>query len=220
MDQKIHRYENDEISISYDLKRCIHAKECVKGLTSVFDPEKRPWIQPEGDDPARIAEVIERCPTGALHYEMKDGNRKETAPPVNSISITPDGPVYIRGNLVIKDAEDNILLKDTRFALCRCGRSSNKPACDNTHEDISFEASSSFDAGKLSAGSPTEERDNPELELKMMKNGPMLVTGPFQMYSETCQPKSCTKNIALCRCGASSNKPFCDGTHKDIDFQG
>lgn len=216
MDQKILSYEGDEIKVSYDIKRCIHAKECVKGLRKVFDPEKRPWIQPGEATAEQIIDVVERCPTGALHYETKSGDKKESAPPCNTISITTDGPVYFRGNLEVQNEKGEAILQDTRWALCRCGQSGNKPACDNTHTKIEFEAPASFSKSTL------EEDDKPadgsKLVLKALKDGPLLVQGRYQIYSETSQPMSSSKNIALCRCGGSSNKPYCDGTHKDIGF--
>ena len=48
MDSKKFTYENDDIKVSWDLKRCIHAKECVHGLPEVFDITKKPWINPDG----------------------------------------------------------------------------------------------------------------------------------------------------------------------------
>lgn len=216
MDQKEYTYESDEIEVTYDLKRCIHAKECVKGLSKVFDPNKRPWIQPENASAAEIRNTVERCPTGALHYEMKDHSVEESTPPVNSITISPDGPVYFRGDIEVQDENGEVLKQDTRWALCRCGRSGNKPACDNTHTDINFEAPASFDKSSLNEGNPEDK--NSTLVLKALKDGPLLVQGRYQMYSETTQPVNCSKNIALCRCGASDNKPFCDGTHKEIGF--
>lgn len=217
MDQKIHTYESDEITVSYDVKRCIHAKECVKGLPGVFNPEKRPWIQPEEAPAEQIMQVVERCPTGALHYKRKKEDIKEQVPGRNTISVTPDGPVYFRGNIEVRDHEDQVILTDSRFALCRCGKSSNKPACDNAHADIAFEAPASIDKSSLEEENPTD--DGSKLVLKALKNGPLLVQGPYQIYSETSQPVTCSKNIALCRCGASSNKPFCDGTHNKIGFK-
>lgn len=216
MDQKMYTYESDKITVRYDLKRCIHAKECVKGLRKVFDPEKRPWIQPEEASAEQIADVVERCPTGALHYELKKQEKEETAPPRNTISISPDGPVYFRGNIEVQDEEGEAILNDTRWALCRCGKSGNKPACDNTHTEIDFEAPASFDKSSLQEENPSD--DGSKLVLKALKDGPVLVQGTYQIYSETSQPVSCSKNIALCRCGGSSNKPFCDGTHKEIGF--
>lgn len=216
MDQKNYTYESDEIKVTYDLKRCIHAKECVKGLSKVFDPDKRPWIQPEEATAEEIRNTVERCPTGALHYEMKDQSVEEQKPPLNSITISPDGPVYFRGNIEVRDGNGDVLLQDTRWALCRCGQSGNKPACDNSHTETDFEAPAAFDKSSLNEDNPEEE--DSMLVLKALKDGPLLVQGRYQMYSETTQPISCSKNIALCRCGASGNKPFCDGTHKEIGF--
>lgn len=216
MEQKIHSYENNDITVHYDARRCIHAKECVKGLKSVFDPKKRPWIQPDEASAEQIMEVVERCPTGALHYRLKDDATEEKVPPRNTISISPDGPVYFRGNIEVQNEDGETVLKDTRWALCRCGHSGNKPACDNTHTNIEFEASACFKKSNLEEQEITA--DGSRLILKALKNGPVLVQGSYVIYSETSQPVSSAKNIALCRCGGSSNKPFCDGTHKEINF--
>jgi len=51
------------------------------------------------------------------------------------------------------------------------------------------------------------------------RNGPYLIRGEFEIVGqegETIDPRR--KTIALCRCGASRTKPFCDGTHKSIGF--
>lgn len=217
MDSKILTYESDEIEVTYDLKRCIHAKECVKGLNKVFDPNKRPWIQPEHANAENIIDVVKRCPTGALHYKLKNDDKPEQASVKNTISIVPDGPIYFRGNIEVKDQDGKVMLNDTRFALCRCGQSSNKPACDNTHSEIEFEAHASFDQSSLKEENP--KNDSSKLTLKMQKNGPVLIEGSYQIYSNAAQPVGCSKTIALCRCGGSSNKPFCDGTHKEIAFK-
>jgi CDGSH iron-sulfur domain-containing protein 3 len=51
-------------------------------------------------------------------------------------------------------------------------------------------------------------------------NGPLLVRGPVILVDpEGNEIEVKGKNIALCRCGASENKPFCDGSHKRIGFQ-
>lgn len=218
MESKVHTYENDEMEVRYDVKRCIHAKECVKGLRSVFDPDKRPWIRP-GKAPAdAIARTVEQCPTGALHYRYKNKRDVEQIPAKNTISVVPDGPIYVRGNIEVQDHEGNVLLSDTRFALCRCGLSKNKPACDNSHLEATFEASSSISPTSLQQEGQPESAPG-KLLLKLMKNGPVLVEGSYEIYSEISQPRQSSKNIALCRCGESGNKPFCDGSHKDAGFK-
>lgn len=219
MKQKIHRYESDDIEISYDVNRCIHAKECVKGLRAVFDPDQRPWIQPGQARPDQVAKVVEQCPTGALHYRRKDQNEAEKGQkpaPRNTIAVVTDGPVYFRGELEVRDHKGEVVLRDQRFALCRCGQSSNKPACDNSHRDTVFEAPTAIPQDALE---PRGELHEPApLVLKLMKNGPVLVEGSYEIYSDTCPPSRGSKNIALCRCGSSANKPFCDGSHKEIGF--
>ena len=66
-------YKNDKLAVRYDPGICIHAGECVRGLPSVFNVSKKPWIDVNGASPAGIIEQVECCPSGALTYElMKD----------------------------------------------------------------------------------------------------------------------------------------------------
>lgn len=60
-----------------------------------------------------------------------------------------------------------------------------------------------------------------EVRITAKPNGPYLVDGPIELYDSTGQrvDVSDRPRIALCRCGASSTKPFCDGTHSKIGFQ-
>ena len=78
-------YRSEKITVSFDLERCIHSAECVRGLPAVFDAEKRPWIQPDRSDPDRVAEVVMRCPTGALQFERRDGGTEEPMPNENIV---------------------------------------------------------------------------------------------------------------------------------------
>jgi len=64
------------------------------------------------------------------------------------------------------------------------------------------------------------EQDQTETSIKPSDNGPYLVRGPVQLVDSEGNAWSTEgKNIALCRCGHSENKPFCDGTHNKINFQ-
>jgi CDGSH-type Zn-finger protein len=61
--------------------------------------------------------------------------------------------------------------------------------------------------------------DKPTIDVP--ESGPFLVKGLQKLTDAQDQPIEMAKDvIALCRCGASKNKPFCDGTHKDIGFNG
>jgi CDGSH-type Zn-finger protein len=54
-------------------------------------------------------------------------------------------------------------------------------------------------------------------EIKVRKNGPYLVTGVALKDAEG-NPIHSDETFALCRCGRSAAKPFCDGTHKRVGF--
>jgi CDGSH-type Zn-finger protein/uncharacterized Fe-S cluster protein YjdI len=217
MNKKIHIYENDNIKVTYDRNRCIHAGECVRGLPKVFDTQKRPWVQPDQASAEKVADVIEKCPTGALHYEMKESSRVEQPQPKNRIQLTKNGPVYIFGDIEVQDHEGNTVLEDTRFAFCRCGQSKNKPACDDSHKKVNWKAGAGADTSKMPE---IEENKHGKLIIKLMKDGPAILEGNYTMESAEIGQHSSSKGVALCRCGGSSNKPFCDGTHKEIDFKG
>ncbi len=55
---------------------------------------------------------------------------------------------------------------------------------------------------------------------EVMENGPLLVYGNITVKDSQGNETKKHKVTAFCRCGASSNKPFCDGGHKKVDFKG
>jgi CDGSH-type Zn-finger protein len=59
-----------------------------------------------------------------------------------------------------------------------------------------------------------------KVEIKFAKNGPILVKGECEMVDAEGKKIATKESFALCRCGGSKNKPFCDGTHKTNGFQG
>ncbi len=137
MGKKLKTYQGEQISISFEAQRCIHAAECVQGLPQVFDLNKHPWVNPDAANPDAIAEVIERCPSGALKYQRQDG-QQEVGTDKTSITAVPGGPLYLRGQLKIA-LPDGEALEETRAALCRCGASKNKPFCDGSHSEVGFD---------------------------------------------------------------------------------
>jgi CDGSH-type Zn-finger protein len=60
-----------------------------------------------------------------------------------------------------------------------------------------------------------------QVKITPTENGPYKVEGPIQLQDPEGNPiETPGETIFLCRCGASTNKPFCDGTHSKIGFQG
>jgi CDGSH-type Zn-finger protein/uncharacterized Fe-S cluster protein YjdI len=213
MKSKVLRYSGEKVSVNYDLPRCIHAAECVHGLPRVFDPNRKPWIEPDTADPDELLRVVIECPTGALHLERKDGGPDEPMPKLNKASMEADGPVYVHGRIEIVTAQGQLLLEDTRVALCRCGASENKPLCDGGHVKAEFRGSGTLQPGDEAPATGHTGK----LKLTPLPNGPLLFEGPLQLASATGESVPLTKG-ALCRCGVSENKPYCDGSHGKAGF--
>ena len=65
-----------------------------------------------------------------------------------------------------------------------------------------------------------EQKQNGQFSVKIQvnKGGPYLVKGKVTLIDKDGTETVKEGTIALCRCGGSSNKPYCDGTHKNIEF--
>ena len=73
MDKK-HRsiiYENNEIKVTWTPSICQHAGKCVMGNSKVFNVQRRPWVDLSQASASEIASIIDKCPSGALRYELK-----------------------------------------------------------------------------------------------------------------------------------------------------
>jgi len=61
------------------------------------------------------------------------------------------------------------------------------------------------------------------MRIRCRENGPLVVEMPVEIVDHLGNPFPIAPGkelVALCRCGASNNKPFCDGAHKGCGFQG
>ncbi|HEX4978716.1 MAG TPA: (4Fe-4S)-binding protein [Acidimicrobiales bacterium] len=122
-------YETDGIRVLWDASLCTHAAECTRSLPHVFNPMARPWIDVTAAPADEIRRAVDRCPTGALAYESGEGGPQAQV----VIDAQPNGPLFVRGAVQISDGSHGVVATGSRFALCRCGRSQNKPFCDNSH---------------------------------------------------------------------------------------
>ena len=199
--------ETDELTIHFDMKTCIHSRRCWLGLPNVFDPAQRPWIQPEGASTEEIVAVIDACPSGALSYERS--GKPETPPQINTARLWENGPLELRGNLRLPGEEPR-----TRAVLCRCGKTSNPPFCDSSHKD-------GFEATGLPSASDSEELDatGGSLEIQVNEDGPIAIKGNLEVIGSDGRCVARKTKAFFCRCGASGNKPFCDGSHKAAGFK-
>ena len=64
----------------------------------------------------------------------------------------------------------------------------------------------------------TEQKPEASVRIQVSPNGPLLVTGNAIIVNTDGTETIKEGKFALCRCGQSTRKPFCDGTHKTITF--
>jgi CDGSH-type Zn-finger protein/uncharacterized Fe-S cluster protein YjdI len=203
--------EGEKVTILYEGKRCIHARFCVTGAPTVFLANvSGPWIHPDTMDADELVEVSHACPSGAIRYTRNDGRPNEKAPPVNLISIRERGPYAVRAEMQIDGKPAGF-----RATLCRCGASKNKPYCDGSHHDVEFSASGEPATGKADM----LEVRNGALAIDPQLDGPLQIRGNLEITSGTGRVVARVQSTKLCRCGASNNKPFCDGSHARVGFK-
>ena len=78
-------------------------------------------------------------------------------------------------------------------------------------------------SGALSFYMNHEKNKNAEVletKIEVLENGPLLVYGTLHVTHKDGSKEVKNKTTAFCRCGASNNKPFCDGTHVKEHFVG
>lgn len=196
-----------ELTLTFDTARCIHSRFCVLQAPDVFKANTPgAWIFPNRMPAAALAAVARNCPSGAISYRARDAGLDEGDPPVNTIRLRQDGPYAVNARIDLPSEDDAAVRRRT---LCRCGASGNKPYCDGSHARIGFAATGEPPTMPYD---PLDPRDG-TLTITPMRDGPLEVQGPAEMVSGTGRTFAKTTHALLCRCGGSSQKPFCDGTH-------
>ncbi|MHB1452982.1 MAG: CDGSH iron-sulfur domain-containing protein [Saccharofermentanales bacterium] len=120
--------------------RCAYTRFCHRNGRSVW------YLTRNSDDPQAREDAIRAaydCPTGRLVALDKDGNPFDTAfePGIEILQDSAQGvsgPYYVKGSIPIESSDGYLYEAQNRVALCRCGRSCNKPFCDATHITTKF----------------------------------------------------------------------------------
>lgn len=157
-------YRGKDIEVSFDLEQCVHIGECLRGAPGVFMLDRRPWIEPDLAAADSVAEVVLRCPSGALQFRRLDGGPDETH---DGTTVSPvlNGPLLVVGRIEVR-REDGSVEVMPRATLCRCGASNHKPFCDNEHLKINFRAPGKpikihLSAVRPALGQPISKKDDP-----------------------------------------------------------
>ena len=200
------------ITVRFDGHRCIHARHCLLEAPTAFvgNSTRGAWLHPETVSVEQCVRVAQNCPSGAITYERHDGGPQEEAPAVNVVRVRENGPYAVSAAI---ESPDGSALRAT---LCRCGRSRRKPYCDGrSHSTAGFVATGE---PATVANEPLAERGG-TLQINPLPDGPLQLTGNVEILSGTGRVVMRTTSARLCRCGASENKPFCDGSHARAGFR-
>ncbi|NIP17186.1 MAG: hypothetical protein GWM87_02780 [Xanthomonadales bacterium] len=165
---------------------------------------------PRGDSAAEETQQEQQVPTGekALDrwfMEQKGSRRvpKRLEVP-NEVLVTSAGPLKVTGNITLIN-EDGDVTHANHLTLCRCGATRNGPHCDDQHLEIEF-----FDMGAINQASDCMAVSRPQtVTITAVKDGPLKFRGYMRVYNRKGQ-ECLTMQGALCRCGKSTKKPFCD----------
>ncbi len=155
VEDRLDLYGGDGITIRDNRGICAHAGFCGEDCPAVWRSGVEPWIDPHGADVESIKRAIERCPSGALSYQI-DGEvcPQPDRPP--AIRVAKDGPYHVEGGVELLDESRAEGVSLEHCTLCRCGGSKNKPFCDGTHWYIDFKDDESRTRGDATS---TDERE-------------------------------------------------------------
>lgn len=136
-DEHEKRYSNAEVTVVWKPSQCMHSGICFAGLSKVFNPRRRPWVDLSQASTEAIVAQVNECPSGALSLKEAPA----AAAVVESeriVEVTPNGPLLVYGNVTVKRADGTETKHHKVTAFCRCGASGNKPYCDGTHRKVGF----------------------------------------------------------------------------------
>ena len=211
MAKKVQKYEGSGITVHFDPNRCMHAGRCVHELPEVFDVNRRPWIMPDAADAETVVVMVNACPSGALSYEKGGEPQTGCKPDRNHATVMPDGPLYLHAGMTINGEPQ----PTCRAALCRCGATKNPPFCDGEHKAVGFRDRADPTSGAIDENSAVDGC----LEIVAIEDGPLMLRGGCEVRNIKDELMAKGDELFLCRCGASDNKPYCDGSHNKIGFR-
>jgi CDGSH-type Zn-finger protein len=153
----------------------------------------------------------------ALDRWFKERQKTQGAPRLlqvpNEALVSNGGPLQVTGNITLVH-EDGSVHYANHLSLCRCGRSGNKPICDEKHLEAEF-----LHSGKICEVSDISASQRAsKITISCIKDGPITFRGRMRLHNQFGQ--ECVKmRGSLCRCGQSASKPFCDGSHSRVGFK-
>jgi CDGSH-type Zn-finger protein/truncated hemoglobin YjbI len=144
---RLDTYVGQQVTILDNRGTCQHAGYCTERLATVFRLKADPFVAPSGGRMDEIIRAVRDCPSGALSYAIDGREAREQVDHHDkrepTIVVSKDGPYRITGGIPLNDGEGNDEPRNEgasseHYALCRCGRSQNKPFCSGMHWYVDF----------------------------------------------------------------------------------
>ena len=133
------KYVKGNLTVVWQPDLCIHSTKCFQGLPDVFNPANKPWVNLEAASNEKIRKQVDICPSGALSYERKHtADLQHGNNDTMKVDVSDDGPILIKGPVMVAYKGGQELREMKTTAFCRCGASTNKPFCDGSHNKIEF----------------------------------------------------------------------------------
>jgi CDGSH-type Zn-finger protein/truncated hemoglobin YjbI len=140
-------HAGQQIDVLDNRGTCQHAGLCTDRLATVFHRDGEPFVTASGGRMDEIIRAVRDCPSGALSYAVDgieardDADYHGTRSP--AIEVTRGGPYRITGGIALVDEHGADVARNEgasreHYALCRCGRSQNKPFCSGMHYYVEF----------------------------------------------------------------------------------
>jgi uncharacterized Fe-S cluster protein YjdI len=138
MPKQLQVYRSSDIVVIFDPNICMHLAECLRGAPEVFDLSRADWIQRAAAPAERVAEVVARCPSGALQAVMP-GHPSRPLPSAGvTIQVARNGPVVVKGAVQLGLPTGLAEKRNGSFTLCRRGQTRSTPFCDGSHARVGF----------------------------------------------------------------------------------
>lgn len=132
---RVKTYIGTDVAVHYNPLLCSHAAECVRRGGGAFDPDMRPWIDPDRANLDDVRDAVRACPSGALRISepgsIEAPQHLEQGPDL-CVEVEPNGPYRVRNVPLAADFWPDGATQ-AKYVLCRCGKSGNLPFCDGTH---------------------------------------------------------------------------------------
>lgn len=131
--ENIQEYVGKDITVNFNRSICAGAANCVKHKEVFSSGSSTNWIHPDNDTNEKIIETIKSCPSGALSYILENGTHIDSRDEAK-ISIVKNGPYNVQA-IEHEFRPVPMNFSTTKYTLCRCGMSKNKPYCDYSHAE-------------------------------------------------------------------------------------